>query len=130
MIRILTAAAALLLPGAAMAHHGELPTQAGALRAAEQQRAATLRDDPAAQLRAAEAAIASGRDAVAQELIERAEARLLTGGALAIQDGRAVLTGPAAHVSAARQALRGHDNARAVREIAAAGALLGQTAAR
>lgn len=129
MIRILMAAA-LLLPGTALAHHGELSTQAQAQRAADRERAQALRDDPAAQLRAAEAAIASGRDAVAQEMLERAEARLLSGGALTIQDGRAVLTGPAAHISAARQALRGHDNDRAVREIAAANALLGLTAAR
>lgn len=133
MIRLPALLAAMLVlaaPGAALAHHGDSDVQARAIREVQQQRARLLAESAPAQLRAASQALRAGRDAAAQEWLERAETRLLTGEALPVAGGAAVLSGSARHVSAARAAVRDHDNARAQREIDAAMALLGQSAAR
>ncbi|HEV7455676.1 MAG TPA: hypothetical protein VGN96_02785 [Roseococcus sp.] len=133
MIRLpalLAATLVLAAPGAALAHHGDSDVQARAIREVQQQRARLLAESAPAQLRAASQALRAGRDAAAQEWLERAETRLLTGEALPVAGGAAVLSGSARHVSAARAAVRDHDNARAQREIDAAMALLGQSAAR
>lgn len=126
----LFAALTLAMPGAALAHHGDSQAQAQAIRDVQQQRARLLAESAPAQLRAAEAALRAGRDAAAQEWLERAETRLLTGEALPVAGGAATLSGTARHVAAARAAVRDHDNARALREIGAALSLLGQGAAR
>jgi hypothetical protein len=127
---LLAAALAVLAPGPVLAHHGDTDAQARAIRDVQQQRARLLADSAPAQLRAAAQALRAGRDAQAQEWLERAETRLLTGEALPVAGGVATLTGSARHVSAARAAMRDHDNARAAREIEAALALLGQSAGR
>ncbi len=123
---LFAAALAVLAPGAALAHHGEHDVQARAVRDVQRQLAHSAPD----QLRAAAQALRTGRDAQAQEWLERAETRLLTGEALPVAGGPAVLIGSARHVAAARAAMRDHDNARAGREIDAALAMLGQSAAR
>ncbi len=127
---LFAAALAVLAPGAALAHHGDADVQARAVRDAQRQQAQLLANSAPDQLRAAAAALRQGRDAQAQEWLERAETRLLTGEALPVAGGAAVLTGSARHVAAARVAMRDHDNARAQREIEAALAMLGQSAGR
>jgi hypothetical protein len=127
---LFAAALAIFAPGAASAHHGDADVQARAMRDVQQQRARLLSSSAPDQLRAAAAALRAGRDAQAQEWLERAETRLLTGDVLPVAGGTAVLTGSARHVAAARGAMRDHDNARAAREIDAALVLLGQSAAR
>jgi len=129
-LTLLAAALALLAPGPVLAHHGDAAVQARALRAVQQERARMLADDAPAQLRAAAAALRAGRDAQAQDWLERAETRLLTGEAVPVSGGAAALSGSARHVSAARAAVRDHDNARAQREIEAALVILGQSAGR
>lgn len=120
---VLAAALVLLTPGPVLAHHGDAAVQARALRAVQE--AGTP-----AQLRAAATALRAGRDAQAQEWLERAETRLLTGVAVPASGGAASLSGSARHIAAARAAVREHDNARAQREIDAALAMLGQSAGR
>jgi len=127
---LFAAALVLAAPGAALAHHGDADVQARAIRQVQQERARLLAESAPAQLRAAEAALQRGRDAAAQEWLERAETRLLTGETMTVAGGAATLTGSARHVAAARAAVRDHDNARALREISAALALLGQSAGR
>ncbi|MFL1463717.1 hypothetical protein ACI6QG_16030 [Roseococcus sp. DSY-14] len=125
-------ALALLLPGAAPAHERPFPhahvAQAGrpdaAIEELNRQRArpevppgvqaqrreaqdadAAAADDAAAQLRAAHAAIRARRAGQANELLERAESRLLTRSTLATRAGEAVQGGPVARIAAARAAL-------------------------
>lgn len=130
-LTVLAAAAALLAPAPVLAHHGEHDVQARAQRAVQQeQRASAQMDNAPAQLRAAAVALRAGRDAQAQEWLERAETRLLTGDTMPVAGGTAVLSGSARHASAARVAVRDHDNARAQREIEAALTMLGQSTAR
>lgn len=124
---LLAAALAVLAPNAALAHHDEAEMRARAVRDVQQQRAQLQADTVPAHLRAAAQALRTGRDAQVQEWLERAETRMLTGEAMAVATTR---TGSARHVSAARAAVRDHDNARAAHEIDAALALLGQSAAR
>lgn len=129
-LTVLAATLALFAPAPVLAHHGEADVQARAVRDVQQQHTRLLAEAAPAQLRAAATALRAGRDAQAQEWLERAETRLLTGDAIPVAGGTAVLSGSARHVSAARAAVRDHDNARAQREIEAALAMLGQSAAR
>lgn len=125
----LFAAFALAMPGVAFAHHGDSQAQAQAIRDVQQQRARLLAESAPAQLRAAARALREGRDAEAQEWLERAETRLLSGVARPVSGAPALSPG-ARHVAAARAALREHDTQRARREIRAALDMLGHTAGR
>lgn len=137
----------LLLPGAALAHHGERHPPANALAQAaprpdpaiqelQRQRAnpevppgvqAQRRDaeevdeaginDALGQVQAARTALRARRAGQANEFLERAESRLLTRTTLAQNAGRPVQGGPIGHISAARAALLRNDNATAMAEI-------------
>lgn len=143
-------AAALLAPAAALAHHGErhAPPNAvaqadPAIRELQRQRAnpevppgvqaqrreaeaadALDADGAAELLRAAHTALRARRTGQANELLERAESRLLTRGTLAVRAGDAVRGGPVGHVAAARAALLKNDRDAAMREVDAALAAL------
>ena len=82
-------------------------------------------EDAAAQLRAAATAIRAGRAGQANELLERAEARLLTRSTVPARAADAVQDGPVARIAAARAALFRNDRAAAQREIEAALSRLG-----
>jgi hypothetical protein len=148
-MRILPLAAALMLAGPALAHHGEhhpapnLMAQANtgvdSIQELQRQRrnpdvppgvqaqrrdaadadAASL-DDAAGQLRAAGTALRAGRAGQANEFLERAESRLLTRSTVPAMAGEAVQSGPVGHISAARAALFANDRPKAQREIEAA----------
>lgn len=137
--------AALLLPGTALAHHDEphpaanLMAQNGRVQSdamPEQRRqranpdvpAGT--DDAASQLRAAQVALRAGRAGQANDLLERAESRLLTRGTLPVNAGKPVLDGPVGRIAAARAALAANDRVTAENEIKAALATLGPRPAR
>lgn len=138
-------ALALLLPTAALAHHGERHpppnqlSQADAIGELQRQRArpevppgvaaqrreaqeadALVVDDAAAQLRAAHTAIRARRLGQANELLERAESRLLTRGTLASRAGEAVQGGAVGRIAAARAALLRNDAKAAAAEVDAA----------
>ena len=140
---------ALLLPGEAEAHHGErhapanATAQADTIRELQRQRAnpelpagvpAQRREAAAADalstegavglLRAAAIAIRAVRPGQANELLERAEARLLTRSTLPVRAGEAVTAGPVGHIAGARRALLARDGAEALRRIEAAQAEL------
>jgi hypothetical protein len=133
-------ALALLMPGAALAHHGEphppVFAQADSIQELQRQRArpevppgvqAQRRDAEAAdaigdegaarQLTAAREAVQARRYGQANELLERAESRLLTRSTLPARAGEPVQGGPIRHVSAARGALLQRDPAKALSEI-------------
>ncbi|MEI6158272.1 MAG: hypothetical protein WCP77_00445, partial [Roseococcus sp.] len=112
-------AAALLVAGPALAHHGErhpapnLMAQADLIQELQRQRrnpdvtpgvqaqrrdaadadAASL-DDAASQLRGAATALRAGRAGQANEFLERAESRLLTRSTPPAQAGQPVQSGP------------------------------------
>ena len=138
-------AAALLVAGPALAHHGErhpapnLMAQADSIQELQRQRrnpdvppgvqaqrrdaadadAASL-DDAASQLRGAATALRAGRAGQANEFLERAESRLLTRSTPPAQAGQPVQSGPVGHISAARAALFANDRAKAQSEMDAA----------
>ncbi|WP_027286052.1 hypothetical protein [Rubritepida flocculans] len=145
MIRPALLLAPLLLAAPALAHHGgphppgNLFAQADSIQELQRQRARP--DTPPgvqAQRRDAEAADALGeeparrlllnaREAVqarrfgqANELLERAEARLLTRSTAPARAGEPLRGGPIGHLAAAREALLRRDAAAALREIDAA----------
>lgn len=142
--------AALLLPGAALAHHGErhappnmmaqaAPGQPDSIRELQRQRAnpdvppgvqaqrrdaadadAASVDDAAGQLRAAITALRASRAGQSNEFLERAESRLLTRSTVPARAGDPVQDGAIGHISAARAALLRNDRAAAQREVEAA----------
>jgi hypothetical protein len=152
MKRILLAL--LLIPGAALAHHGERHPPANAVAQAaprpdpaiqelQRQRAnpdvppgvqAQRRDaedadqagieDALGQVRAARTALRARRAGQANEFLERAESRLLTRSTVVNRAGVPVQSGPVAHISAARAALVRNDQAAAAAEIDRAIAML------
>lgn len=142
-------ALALLLPLAAQAHHGErhappsAMAQADAIGELNRQRArpevppgvqaqrreaqdadALATDDAAELLRAAHTAIRGRRPGQANELLERAESRLLTRGTLAARAGEAVQGGAVGRIAAARAALLRGDAKAAAEAVDAALAAL------
>jgi hypothetical protein len=86
-------------------------------------------DDPATLLRLAQATLSSGRLAETAELVERAEARMLTRAELASRADRPAAGDPFRDAAAARAALARRDRAEAEGLIAAAIAGLDQRAA-
>jgi hypothetical protein len=143
MKRILPAL--FLLPGVALAHHGEthpaanlhaqarpdpaiqemqrhqanptvLPGVQAQRREAEAVEQAGI-DDAIGQLRAAQTAIRARRLGQANEFLERAEARLLTRSTVAARAGEAVRSGPTGHIAAARSSLQRMDYSAAGREV-------------
>jgi hypothetical protein len=152
---LVLAVLALLLPGTAHAHHGERHpppnqvAQADSIRELQRQRAnpevppgvqAQRRDaadadaleaaGAAEQLRAAATAIRAGRLGQANELLERAESRLLTRSTVPVRAGEPVTAGPVGHIAAARRALLARDTAQALGRIEAAQAELGPAGRR
>ncbi len=141
MTRIPILAALLLAPGLAAAHHGErhpvqlaqadaaiqelnrqrarpeVPPGVQAQRREAQEADAAAADDAAAQLRAAYAAIGARRSGQANELLERAESRLLTRSTLATRAGEAVKGGPVGRIAAARAALLRGDQKAALQAV-------------
>jgi hypothetical protein len=140
MIRAATLTLALTLPGAALAHHGgphpPVYAQADSIQELQRQRARpelppgvqaqrrdaeaadALGDEGAAQLlTAAREAVRARRYGQANELLERAESRMLTRSTLPARAGEPVRGGPIRHVSAARAALLARDPAKALSEI-------------
>jgi len=85
-------------------------------RAAEEADTAEL-GNALAQLRAARQAVAQRRYGPANELVERAEARLLTRSTLAAAADQPLQRGPVGHLAAARAALQRQDQAAALREL-------------
>ncbi|MGG5821289.1 hypothetical protein [Falsiroseomonas sp. HW251] len=75
-------------------------------------------DDAPTLMRLAASALAAGRAAQAQELLERAEARLLTRSELATEAGRPAAGGLQAELAAARDAIGRRDLASAQRLVA------------
>ncbi|MCX8134904.1 MAG: hypothetical protein N3D18_13190 [Roseococcus sp.] len=145
MIRPALLLGTLLLAAPALAHHGERHPPANALAQAdsiqELQRQRARPETPPgvqAQRRDAEAADALGEDGArrllvaareavqgrrlgqANELLERAEARMLTRGTAPARAGEPLRAGPIGHAAAAREALLRRDAAAALREIDAA----------
>ena len=142
MIRAKLLALALLLPGPALAHHGERHppanayAQADSIQELQRQRARpetppgvqaqrrdaeaadALGDEGAAQLlTSAREAVQARRYGQANELLERAESRMLTRSTLPARAGEPVRGGPIRHVSAARAALLARDPNKALSEI-------------
>jgi hypothetical protein len=142
---LVLAVLALLLPGTAQAHHGgphapaDQYAQADSIRELQRQRAnpdvppgvqAQRRDaadadaleaaGAAEQLRAAATALRAGRPGQANELLERAESRLLTRSTVPVRAGEPVTAGPVGHIAAARRALLARDTPAAQRAIEAA----------
>ncbi len=74
-------------------------------------------DDPATLLRLAGQTLAGGRMAEAMDLLERAEARLLTRSELASQAGNPEQGGAVGQIAAARAALAGRDRVAAAARI-------------
>jgi hypothetical protein len=135
------AALALLLPvGAARAHHGEPHppafAQADSIQELLRQRARpevppgvqaqrrdaeaadAIGDETAAQLlTSARQAVQARRYGQANELVERAESRMLTRSTLPARAGEPLRAGPIRHVAAAREALIARDAPKAVSEI-------------
>jgi hypothetical protein len=133
---------ALFVPGAALAHHGErhppanAQAQADSIQELQRQRARpevppgvqsqrrdaeaadALGDEGAAQLlTSARQAVQARRFGHANELLERAESRMLTRSTLPARAGEPLRAGPIRHVSAARAALIGRDAPKALQEI-------------
>lgn len=140
---------ALLLPGNAQAHHGERHpppgqlAQADSVRELQRQRAnpelppgvqaqrrdaadadALAAEGVAEQLRAAATALRAGRLGQANELLERAESRLLTRSTVPVRAGEPVTGGAVGQIAAARRAVLARDAAGAQRAIAEAEAEL------
>ncbi|MCU0889863.1 MAG: hypothetical protein MUC64_17985 [Rubritepida sp.] len=138
-----------LLAGPALAHHGERhppPNQMAqndSIQELQRSRArpetppgvqAQRRDaadadavaaaSAAELLRAAATAIRAGRPGQANELLERAESRLLTRSTFPARAGEPVTAGPIGHTARARQALLARNPELALREVQAALALL------
>jgi hypothetical protein len=129
---ILLAATLLAPPGAALAQEGtgarispERPRPA-APRLPEASRATPAEgiDDPATLLRMAQSTLASGRLNETGELLERAEARLLTRSELASRADRPEMGGAIGALAAARAALGRRDRPEAEGRLAAALAAL------
>lgn len=100
--------------GARISPHGPMP------RAQPVAPLADAVEDPATLLRLAERTLANGRLGETAELIERAEARLLTRSELASRADRPVESGVAGELAAAREALVRRDRGAAGARLAAA----------
>lgn len=115
---------ATLLPAAVQAQQGTgaaiTQTRPERRQAATEPGIAESVDDPATLLRLAERTLASGRARNANELLERAEARLLTRSELASEADRPEMGGAIGEIAAARSALAQRDRAEAERRISAA----------
>jgi hypothetical protein len=118
------AGALLAAPAAVLAQRGGSPAWAGdassATPAGSAQNRATAEADrseggPAELLRMAQTAIRRGQTAQANELLERAETRLLLVRAGGSESGRPGGGEPAQHIAEARRALAGRDRAEAMR---------------
>jgi hypothetical protein len=137
MIRSLVLAA-LFVPALALAQSDSLqelrrsranpnnPPGVAAQRRDQAAAAVATSDDTQGQLQAALNALRAGRAGLANELLERAESRLLTRDTDPGRTYEAVNGGPIGHLSAARAALLANDRARAQREIEAAMAIIGR----
>ena len=90
---------------------GPMPHTRSAAEADRMQRRDGTDGGPAELLRRAQSAMRNGQAAQANELLERAETRLLTG----VEPAKPVQGEPAFHVSEARRALAGRDRAEAMR---------------
>ena len=102
----------------------DVPPGVQAQRREAQDADALATDDAAELLRAAHTAIRARRAGQANELLERAESRLLTRGTLAARAGEAVQGGAVGRIAAARAALLRNDAKAAQEAVDAALAAL------